>query len=75
MIVEVFGNNVDVAFKRLGKKMQADGIDRQLKIHQIPKPSEKRKLKEHLAERRRLRNQGRKAWYREARREGRYGRG
>ncbi len=66
MIVGVHGN-LEIALRNLSRKMQADGLDRQLKVHQIPKPSEKKKFKEHLAKRRRLRNQGRKVRYREAR--------
>lgn len=66
MVVEVHGN-LEVALRTLSRQVILDGIYKQLKVHQIAKPSEKRRFKKHLAERRRLRNVGRKAWYREAR--------
>jgi small subunit ribosomal protein S21 len=47
MYVEVRGNNVDQALKVLKKKMQREGIYRELKIRQrYEKPSEK-KNREH----------------------------
>ena len=58
MIVAVYGN-LDAALQILARKGAADGIDRALKIHEIPKRSERKKLKRFLAERRRTRNQTR----------------
>lgn len=58
MIVFVSGN-FDSALQILARKRAADGIDRALKIHQIAKPSSRRRFKLYLAERRRLRNQTR----------------
>ena len=63
--------NLDAALQILARKKLVDGIERALKIHEIAKPSSRRKFKFYLAERRRLRNktrnEGRKARYVEAR--------
>jgi len=53
MIVQ---GNLDAALRILARKRATDGVDRALKIHEIAKPSSRRRFKEHLAGRRRLRN-------------------
>ena len=50
---------LDAALQNLNRKMKIDGIVRELKIHQIPKRSSRRKFKAFLAERRRVRDQRR----------------
>jgi ribosomal protein S21 len=60
MIGAVAMDSLDRAIKILDKKLKEDGISRCLKIRAIPKPSSRKKFKEYLAERRRLRDQARK---------------
>jgi small subunit ribosomal protein S21 len=63
--VEVFDNNVDQAFKVLRKKLQREGIIREMKLRTChEKRSEKRKRK-HSESLRRLRKQERKRKQRE----------
>ena len=52
--------SLDDAIRILKKKMDTDGLDRQIKIHQIPKLSERKKLKRFLSDRRRARDLARK---------------
>lgn len=58
MIVAVCGN-LDAALRILGRKMLADGIEKELKVRRFPKRSERIRFKLFLAERRRVRNQAR----------------
>jgi len=66
-VIVIVSSTLEAAITTLNQKMKGDGIDKQMKINQIAKPSEKIKFKKFLAERRRLRNAGRKAHYAEAR--------
>ena len=58
---------IDQAIRGLAKKMASSGLERELKVRSIPKKSVRRRFKEHLSERRRLRNVGRKPRYVEGR--------
>ena len=62
--VEVRGN-LENALRSLKKRMDVDGILRDLKRAAIPGKAERRKLKAHVALMRRIRNQSRRARYAE----------
>lgn len=52
--VAVHGNNIDQALKALKKKMQREGVFRQMKLRRhFEKPSEEKKRKQAESERRR----------------------
>ena len=52
--------SLDIALKILDRKLLNDGVTRELKVHAIPKPSERKRFKKFLAARRKLRDQAKR---------------
>ena len=59
MIIFV-GNDMDQAIRELKRKVDRDGLTRELRIRAYPQPGERRKVKAGLAEKRRRQAEARK---------------